>query len=894
MQDNNRLNGKLVLLDGHSILNRAFYGIPGLQTTAGVHTNAVYGFLSILFKVLADEKPTHLAVAFDVKAPTFRHEIYKDYKGTRKPMPEELREQVPLIRDVLNAMQVLTVEKAGLEADDLIGTIARRAEKSGLRVLIVSGDRDLLQLVTDQVTVQLAKPRRGGSESENFTPERVKEEFEVTPDQIVDLKALMGDSSDNIPGLPGVGLKTAQKLIAQFETLENAKAHMEELKPNKVRLAFEEHYDLALLSKELATICVDADISFSLEEAVCGNLFTAAAYELFKDLEFKQFLSNFEDQVSMQVQETQLQIQTVTDNRKWQQILSACSKQTQVGLALLTDDVLQTGSVQMSLFEQTELQTGVPRLACAAIAIEKTQYILQSEALGEKSVRRMIGDLLKRAGCLASFSVKLLYRIFPRKAVEQLPLFDVHLAAYLLNPLKSVYEYDDLASAYLNIHFAGAKELQGQTERRLASEALCALMLCDPLNRELEQANMKELYDQMELPLTSVLADMESDGIFVEREQLSEYGRQLGTRLADLEQEIYALAGETFNIQSPKQLGEILFDKLKLPGGKKTKTGYSTAVDVLEKLSGEYEIVNKVLEFRQYAKLKSTYADGLSAFIDADGRIRSTFHQTITATGRISSAEPNLQNIPIRTELGRLLRRVFVAGPGCVFIDADYSQIELRVLAHLSGDDALIQAFCEDQDIHTLTASQVFHVAADEVTPLLRRHAKAVNFGIVYGISAFGLSQDLHISQKEAKQYIDQYFQTYPKVHAYLEQQVSAAKQSGYSHTMYQRRRPVPEIRSSNFMQRSFGERVAMNSPIQGTAADIIKLAMIAVHDRLIREGLSSRLVLQVHDELLVETREEEKEQVWTLVKEEMEHAANLSVPLVADMSVGKNWYETK
>ena len=879
------MSDKILLIDGHSILNRAFYGLPDLTNSEGRHTGAVYGFLNILFRILEEEKPKYLTVAFDLHEPTFRHKIYNAYKGTRKPMPEELREQVPLIQEVLTAMGIKIVSRPGYEADDLLGTLAVRSEKEGMDVTILSGDRDLLQLATEKVLIRLPKTSRGKTTIENFHTQEVIEKYQVTPPQIIELKALMGDSADNIPGIPGVGEKTATKMVVEFGSIENAYAHLEEVKPNKAKESLREHYDMAVLSKTLATINTDSPIDYSYEEAELKDLYTPEAYQLCKQLEFKNLLSKFDTAV-------------VPENPIEQNFFS-CSDLS--GVDALFKKASGKAYVGISLLAGKEAVYGL------GIALEKEEiYYIPVEGL-------LTGDFLcaslkdlSRTTVLCALDIK---QFLKHVALEdETQVFDIGIGAYLLNPLKSTYTYDDVAKEYLDGALLPAREdLLGKDSLKKAWEsssdglmaygcymAYTAFASRIPLENALKDSGMWQVYQEIELPLIFTLDSMEKYGICVKGEELKTYGEKLQVRIEELEKQIYEEAGGEFNINSPKQLGMILFEKMGLPGGRKTKTGYSTAADILEKLAVEHPIVKDILEYRQLTKLKSTYADGLAAVIEADGRIHSTFNQTITATGRISSTEPNLQNIPVRMELGRLIRKVFVPEEGYVFLDADYSQIELRVLAHMSGDETLIQAYREAQDIHRLTASQVFHVPFEEVTSLQRRNAKAVNFGIVYGISSFGLSQDLSITRKEAAEYIEKYFETYPKIKGFLDGLVAEGKEKGYVTTMFGRRRPIPELKSGNFMQRSFGERVAMNSPIQGTAADIIKIAMNHVYKRIQQENLKSRLVLQVHDELLIETKKEELEIVSRILEEEMKGAAKLSVELEVDMHEGSNWYEAK
>lgn len=912
------MDGKLVLVDGHSILNRAFFGIPDLTNSQGIHTNAVYGFLNILFKIIDEEKPDYLTVAFDVHAPTFRHKMYAEYKGTRKPMAEELRQQVPLMKEMLTAMGVTIVEKEGYEADDLLGTIAKRSEAQGLEVSVVSGDRDLLQLASDHIKIRIPKTKRTGTEIEDYLAADVKEKYQVTPTEFIDVKALMGDSSDNIPGVPGIGEKTATALIVSYGSIENAYEHVEEIKPNRAKENLKAHYDMAQMSKELATIDINAPIDYDLASAKAENLFTEEAYLLCKRLEFKNILNRFDVEAPKNLAEehfTWIQVSNKDDkdknqNKKTQEILKKAAKAETIGFYILPGEGIQ--NEQLSLFEAPKKESAVAGIALA-FSEEDIYYISDmgtadsdiwmNEILEE--LRKILAG--KTAGAVMDLKETLKTVYLEKGNGSRNQIFDATVAAYLLNPLKNEYLYEDLAKDYANLLIPSRADLIGK-EKPIAAAVnnpenflkyICYLAYIPwkvrgTLLSELEQTGMAELYEKIELPLIYTLWDMEKEGVYVDAEELKHYGEELASQIQVLEKEIYEGAGEEFNINSPKQLGQILFEKLQMPYGKKTKTGYSTAADVLEKLAGEYPLVSKILEYRQLSKLKSTYADGLAHFIEEDGRIHTNFQQTVTATGRLSSTDPNLQNIPIRMELGRLIRKVFLPKEGYVFVDADYSQIELRILAHMSGDEMLIQAYREAQDIHRLTASQVFHTPFEEVTPLQRRNAKAVNFGIVYGISSFGLSQDLSISKKEAQEYIERYFESYPKIKEFLDGVVEKAKKDGYTLTMFGRRRPIPELASSNFMQRSFGERIAMNAPIQGTAADIIKIAMNRVHDRLEEEGLRSRLLLQVHDELLIETALDEVDRVQQILKEEMQGAADLAVELEIDSHTGKNWYEAK
>ena len=876
---------KILLIDGHSILNRAFYGLPDLTNSEGLHTGAVYGFLNILFKVLGEEKPEYLAVAFDRSEPTFRHAKYPEYKGTRKPMPQELKEQIPLLKEMLEKMGIATVSLAGFEADDILGTLAKNGEEKGLDVIILSGDRDLLQLATKKTMIRLPRTAKGQTVIEDYKEDQVQERYLVSPAQIIELKALMGDPADNIPGIPGVGEKTAIRLLVEYGSIENAFSHVEEISQKRARESLRENYQMAQLSKELATICTNSPIEFEQEKFQLGNIFTKEAYELCRKLDFRNFLMKF-DPAEVNENTIEQDFFICNDLEGCEALFEKAGQAEAVGIALLWDKEGVYGA-GLALGENEMYYVPVEGMVTAAYLSDKIGRLGKSTTVCSMDVKTM----LKRADLTPDANV-----------------FDCSIAAYLLNPLKSTYTYEELAKDYLDGKLLpGKEELLGKISLKKAWEedmpelehlacytAYTAFATRAPLKAKLQETGMWKVYTEIELPLVFTLDSMEKWGISVKSEELKSYGEKLSVRIGELEKQIWQQAGEEFNINSPKQMGVILFEKLGLKGGKKTKTGYSTAADILEKLAPEYPIVKDILEYRQLAKLKSTYADGLVGEIAEDGRIHSTFNQTITATGRISSTEPNLQNIPVRMELGRLIRKVFIPEDGFVFVDADYSQIELRVLAHLSGDENLIEAYKEAQDIHRMTASQVFHVPFEEVTDLQRRNAKAVNFGIVYGISSFGLSQDLSITRKEAAEYIENYFATYPKIKGFLDGLVTEAKEQGYVETMFQRRRPVPEIRSGNFMQRSFGERVAMNSPIQGTAADIIKIAMIRVEQALKEQNLESRLILQVHDELLIEAKEDEVEAVKAILEREMKGAANLAVPLEIDMHTGTNWYEAK
>ena len=950
------MNGKIVLIDGHSILNRAFYGVPDLTNSEGLHTNAVYGFLNIMLKILDEEKPDYLTVAFDVKHPTFRHEMYADYKGTRKGMPDELKEQVPLIQEMLRAMGVRLVMKEGYEADDILGTIARTAEKEGLEVSLVSGDRDLLQLATDRIMIRIPKTKRGGTEIENYHTQDVIDKYGITPPQIVDLKGLMGDASDNIPGVAGVGEKTAVKILTAYPTVEDAYAHLDEVTPKRTHDLLEKGRDQAMLSKALATIKTDCELDYSLEEAGLPELFNEKSFAMVKRLEFKSLLKRFDNKQQEQATK-HLQVQTITSEAQGSDFLKKLyqAKPEVVGigfladhwasagaqkkkakksggqLALVFDDgdaaITEEGSesegkeyafygMSVSYQEGEQVHTG----CMMAGELLKTEWIVNSlrELVRKITHIAVIGwkDMLHHTTPLSGDSGSVPQQEgFPAESVEEQEtlfgkLADLEIAAYLLNPLKDTYQADDIARDYLDMTIASYAEL---FDRKTVSQILeddaiseesvlqylgqLSFVPClafEELRQELNDQKMWQLYQEIEIPTAYYLYQMERRGVCADGTVLSEMSAQLQTTVETLEQEIYDLAGEKFNINSPKQLGVILFEKMKLPFAKKTKTGYSTSADILDKLRTEDPIIPKILEYRQVTKLKSTYADGLESDIDEkDGRIHTTFNQNVTATGRLSSTEPNLQNIPIRMELGRQIRKVFVPQDGYVFLDADYSQIELRVLAHMSEDETLIEAYRENADIHRTTAALVFHTPYEEVTELQRRNAKAVNFGIVYGISGFGLSRDLNISKKQAEKYIEDY-ETYPDVKRFMDELVEQGKQKGYVTSLFGRIRPIPEFASKNFMQRQFGERIAMNSPIQGTAADIIKIAMIRVHKKLKEGNYKSRLILQIHDELLIETHKDEIDEVKQILETEMVHACDLAVPLIAEVKQGINWYEAK
>nr|MCR5692184.1 DNA polymerase I [Eubacterium sp.] len=891
--------------DGNSILNRAFYGVPDLTNRQGLHTNAIYGFLNIMFKFMEEEKPSHMLVAFDQKAKTFRHKMYEEYKGTRKPMPEELKEQVPVIRELLTAMNIKIYFQDGIEADDILGTMARRGEKEGFEVSLVSGDRDLLQLATEQVTIRIPKTKAGKTIVEDYKPSQVIEKYGVTPLQIIDLKGLMGDSSDNIPGLPGVGEKTAVKLLTLYGTVENTLAHAEEITPKRAHDAVMNNKKLAKLSKELATIKTDCKLDLTMDDCLVEDVFNPKAFAIVQSLDIKSLLKRFDADVAGN-ENVESKFVTVQTKKEMEEILEGIPAKAELGIRTAfrkNQNMTQDGAGQMTLF----MEETVESLLALALSFdgENVYCFKVGEGLRQEDVTEALEALAKKHLFVLNDIKSQLDQL---DFLNEKNSFDTAVAAYLIDPVQKGFAEEDLAEAYGEISFYPYSQTFGKLPMETAfleKEEECIRYLCycalvnsrayQPLRKELRRIRSTKLFDEIEMPLIFTLYDMEKAGILVERQALRDYGSRLGERIAQLEKDIYELAGEEFNINSPKQLGLILFEKMHMPYGKKTKTGYSTSAEVLEKLRFESPIVEQILEYRQLTKLKSTYADGLDNYIDdKDGRIHSNFNQTITATGRLSSTEPNLQNIPIRMELGREIRKVFVPEKDYVFLDADYSQIELRILAHMSGDEHLIEAYKQDADIHRTTASLVFHTPFDQVTDLQRRNAKAVNFGIIYGISGFGLSRDLNISKKEAEGYIQDYFDMYTSVKDYMDGLVETGKSKGFVTSLYGRRRPIPEMASKNFMQRQFGERIAMNSPIQGTAADIIKIAMNRVHAKLKEGNYRSRLILQIHDELLIETHVDEVEEVKKILQEEMVGACQLAVPLIAEVKMGNNWYEAK
>ena len=849
---------KLMILDGNSIVNRAYYGVRPLNAPDGTPTNAIYGFVAILQRLLEEQQPQAVCVSFDLKAPTFRHKQYEAYKAQRKGMPEELAAQMPILKEVLDAMGIRRYELEGYEADDILGTAAAICEKSGWDCVIVTGDKDSLQLITDTTSVCNVKTRMGQTETVLYTPERFQEEYGFAPPLMVDLKALMGDSSDNIPGVPGVGEKTAMDLVQRYGEIKNIYASLDsqEIKEG-VRKKLAQGRESAEMSHWLATIIRDVPLDFRPEDNLWDKSYTDALYGIFKRLGFNKFIEKWglteSGEAVISEEQFHLPRRELSSMEEVDALIAAVNAAEEIAVYPLEglDNIEICDGKTVYAAAWNRCGEGYDRLLAALFCpeVKKTGH----------NVKDLMGLLLKEGLSTDGF------------------VFDTALAAYLLEATES-----DYALERISVRYTGSE----------ASGAEAVFNLAPVLDAKLRELGMDGLYYQAELPLCAVLAEMEASGFFVDRKALYDFGESLNAGIAQLQQSIWNHAGHEFNINSPKQLGSVLFDELLLPYGKKTKTGWSTNADVLEKLQGKHPIVDEVLEYRMLTKLKSTYADGLLKVISEDGRIHTNFQMTVTATGRLSSTEPNLQNIPVRKKLGAQIRNMFVAAPGMMLVDADYSQIELRLLAHISGDETMKEAFLSGEDFHTVTASNVFGVPLSEVTPILRSRAKAVNFGIVYGISAFSLAQDSGVYPNEAKAYIDAYLEKYHGVRDYMKQIVETAKAQGYVATIYGRRRYLPELKSSNFNMRSFGERVALNMPVQGTAADIIKLAMVNVHRRLKAEGLKARLILQVHDELIVECPGEEAEQVRQILTEEMENAARLSVPLLADAHIGHSWAE--
>lgn len=880
---------KIMLIDGNSIINRAFYAVPFLSNKNGEYTNAVYGFLNIFFKLYDEEKPDYIAVAFDLPKPTFRHEKFSDYKGTRKGMPDELASQLPVLKDVLKSMDIKIFESEGFEADDVIGTLADKSSSKGLDTVVISGDRDLLQLSDSNIKIRIPKTKAGKTEVEDYFPDDVLEKYGVSPKEFIDVKALMGDSSDNVPGVPGIGEKTAVKIIQEYKTVEAAIENAENVKPKKASQNLKDFSEQALMSKYLVTIVKDVPLDFDSITDAHNNIYNENSFELFQKLEFKSFINRFNYKAD------------ITENPKFKVIDN---------LSEAKDYFFNLNPWCESAYNIIE-ENG--RILGISFSNEDSfgTFIAVENDISENKLFNISKEFFEGGNPKIAHDAKKDIHILNKHGVKLNNLsFDTMIAGYVLNSTKDNYDYNDIAEDFLGESYNSEEELFGKGKSKKGYYDLGRQQFVDfaclksyiPFKAKkimadkIEQNEQHYLYYDIELPLIYVLADMEIKGIKIDNDGLIKYGEELENKLTELTKEIYWMAGEEFNINSPKQLSVILFEKLGLKGGKKTKTGWSTSADVLEKLRDKDEIVERILDYRTYAKLKSTYADGLLNVMDKEThKIYSTFNQAVTATGRISSTEPNLQNIPIKIELGHRMRKIFIPhDDSFVFLDGDYSQIELRVLAHMAEDETLINAFNEGQDIHRLTASQVFNVPFNDVSSLQRSRAKTVNFGIIYGKQAFSLSQDLGIPIKEAESYIEGYFEKYPNVRKFMDNVIDEAKKTGYTKTIFNRIRTIPEITSQNFVKRSAAERAAMNMPIQGTAADIIKIAMIKVYNRLKKEKLSSRIILQVHDELLVETHKDEIDIVKNILKNEMENAVKLSVPLDVDVHEGGNWYEAK
>jgi len=865
--------GKLVIIDGNSLMHRAFYALPNLTNSKGLHTNVIYGFINMLYKLKEELKPDYIGIAYDRKAPTLRHQEYAEYKAGRQKMAEEMAEQIPVLKEVIAAMNIKQIEIDGYEADDIIGTVAELCTQNQISAQIITGDRDALQLINEHVHVLITK--KGISDMIEFDREKLMEVYEITPEQVTDMKGLMGDASDNIPGVPGIGEKTALELIKQFGTLENTLENTSQVKKNKVRENLETYKEQAVFSKKLATIIRDVPVEISLEDFQINAPDSSRLYQYFKDLEFKGLLSKLENTADAAMGEA--------GEKKLERILEVEA----IELSELLQKAQSFGSIAFKLRADESRVFAyiylVDKIYRVEIRDDNREYLKQ--LMEDAQISKAGHDLKQDVLLLKSMGIDVNHIAF-----------DVMLAAYALDPSKSSLNIGDISRDILGEFFEDYRSKEGSVEERYINSVYAVGKLVSPMQQLIKEAEADNLYYEVELPLLSVLADMEYTGFKVDKSMLEQLGEEFSLQIDALTETIYSYAGESFNINSTKQLGVILFEKLGLPVVKKTKTGYSTDVEVLEALQDKHPMIEKLLEYRQLLKIKSTYIDGMINVINPKtGKIHSKLNQAATATGRLSSTEPNLQNIPIKTENGRKIRKVFVpSSEEYVLVDADYSQIELRVLAHISGDEKFIDAFIKNEDIHTRTASEVFNVPKDQVTSLMRSRAKAVNFGIVYGISDFGLAKDLKITKKEAKVYIENYLARYPKVKQYMEDIVAQAKEKGFTSTVLNRRRYIPEINSRNAIQRNFGERIAMNTPIQGSAADIIKIAMIKVYNELKERKLKSKLILQVHDELLVETHITEIDQVKEIVQRNMQGAMELKVPLTAEVSAGNNWYDAK
>ncbi len=867
---------KLLILDANSLINRAFYGVRFLSSRDGTPTNAIFGFMMTLMKLIDENKPDYICAAFDLKAPTFRHKMYSEYKAQRKPMPEGLVVQMPIAKDILRTMKINILEKEGYEADDIIGTVSRICEEKGIECLIATGDKDDLQLASKTTKILLTVTKQGMTDTDCYDDVAVFERYGVTPTEFIDIKALMGDSSDNIPGVKGIGEKTAMTLIAKAKSIENLYENLDSFGITPANFKkLEQDKDMAFMSKTLATIDRNVPMELDFEEnKIPDYKENNELYDVLKKLELNKVIARIGLEKTIETKQA-------VDFLKG----TVCETVTSAeGLDLLCEKIRKNGEMAVIF----ELDNG--KISACSIASDSYAAFVEMNKYTEEKIFKILKDASIKKYCV---NVKDALCCAEINGIA----YDIAIAAYLLNPARNNFSVNDLAYEYLGFEFGTQKQVSlfDEDDCESAKKALAIMPIVKITKEKLKENGQEDLYYSVELPLCEVLADMQKQGILIDKKQLADFSSELSQRLGWLTKEIYNLAGSEFNINSTKQLGVVLFEDLGLKAIKKTKTGYSTNAEVLEKLRDKHPIIELILEYRQLAKLKSTYCDGLMAVINPEtGRIHSVFNQTVTVTGRISSTEPNMQNIPTRTELGSHIRKMFVAKPGCVLLDADYSQIELRVLAHIAKDEVMINAFKNNEDIHRVTASQVLGIAPEKVTKEQRSSAKAVNFGIVYGIGEYSLSQDLKISVKQAKEYIESYLEKYSGVKKYMEDIKESARKNGYVTTLMNRIRYVPEISSSNFNTRAFGERVALNTPVQGTAADIIKLAMVKIYKRLKDGGFKSKLILQVHDELIIETAIEEKEEVAKILREEMENAAKLSVPLLVDMSEGDNWYDAK
>lgn len=907
---------KLVVIDGNSILNRAFYGIMSskmLQTADGTYTNAVYGFLAILFKLLEDVNPDYMAVAFDVKHPTKRHEMYKEYKGTRKGMPDELASQMPIIKDVLKAMNITVIEKEGYEADDILGTLAKYSEKKGMEVILLTGDRDSFQLVSENIIIRMPRTKGGKTETENFDKSKILEVYGIEPKQLIEVKGLMGDSSDNIPGVPGVGEKTALNLIKEYHTIDEIYERLEageQIAKGKLKENLENNKDLAILSRELGRIDVNAPIDKELSNLKVKEWNYELVLEIFKKLRFNRYIDRFNLEQKVKKSENKSEIKNESQELFEYEELKKEDKKISEVLRNIENEKIMYYYFETEEHKEDNSLIIKEKIKYVNIYIEKENKVYNIEF--SKEILKKVFENKEILKC--GNKIKRDYILLKQNDITpENMMYDAEIALYVINSISGAYSIEEIANQYLNLdisNFYAEENSDVQTSlfdieteqeevlKRNFKFAVYSYVLGrtrEKILDELKKIESLKLFQNIEMPIAEILASMQWEGMYIDEKELIKYGNNLKKHIEELRIDIYNLAGEEFNINSPKQLGTILFDKLNLKPTKKTKSGYSTDVDALEKIKGSHPIIEKILEYRQIAKLNSTYVEGMFPFINIKtGRIHTFFHQTVTATGRLSSTEPNLQNIPTRSELGKKLRKAFKAGNGKVFVDADYSQVELRILAHMANDETMISAFNSGADIHTISASQVFKVPVEEVSKQLRSKAKAVNFGIVYGISEFGLAEQIDIKRNEAKQYIEQYLETYHGIRDYMKNIVEEAKEKGYVSTLFGRRRYIPELKSKNYMVRKFGDRAAMNTPIQGTAADIMKIAMINVYNELKANNLKSKIVLQIHDELIIETLNEEKEEVKEILKNQMEKAAKLLVPLNVEVEEGKNWYQAK